>query len=111
VSHVGNVAVVVTWPRCDVYAESCWRWHCRDDVGRSTVLMLSHADNVAVVTTWPWRDVDPNNHANMIFSLIYTRRVMILIDSNSATRRVQDRIFDVTDHAGDDVVESVLVLA
>jgi hypothetical protein len=36
---------------------------------------------------------------------------MILIDSNSATRRVQDRIFDVTDHAGDDVVESVLVLA
>jgi hypothetical protein len=36
---------------------------------------------------------------------------MILIDSNSATRRVQDRIFDVIDRAGDDVAESVLVLA
>jgi hypothetical protein len=36
---------------------------------------------------------------------------MILIDSNSATHGVQDRIFDATDRAGDDVAESVLVVA
>jgi hypothetical protein len=28
-SHVGDDAVEVTWPSCDVDAESCWRHCCR----------------------------------------------------------------------------------
>jgi hypothetical protein len=31
-SHAGNDAVEATWTRCDVSAESCWRWCGQGDL-------------------------------------------------------------------------------
>jgi hypothetical protein len=46
-SHAGDGTAEVTWPRCDVDAESCL-----------VMVLLSHADNDATEATWSWRDVD-----------------------------------------------------
>jgi hypothetical protein len=50
-SHASNGAAEVTRLWCDVAAESCWRWHCRNDVGHGAMSLPSHAgDNAAEAT-------------------------------------------------------------
>jgi hypothetical protein len=64
--HASDGAAGVTWPRCDVDAESCWRRCCWG--GGVTVqyicrvnlvtMLLSHAGDGAAGATWSRRDVD-----------------------------------------------------
>jgi hypothetical protein len=59
-SHAGVGPVEVTWPRHDVYANSCWRHHSRvtlamvllRQLGRGAMLMLSHAGDNATESCW-----------------------------------------------------------
>jgi hypothetical protein len=53
-SHASNGATEETWPLHDVATESCWRWRCRDDVGRGAMSLLCHAgDDTAELTVVP----------------------------------------------------------
>jgi hypothetical protein len=54
-SHDGNGTTEVTWPRCNVDAESCWQQCCRVMLA---TMMSSHAFDGAVEATWPRRDVE-----------------------------------------------------
>jgi hypothetical protein len=57
-SHVGDGAVEATWSWHGVAAESCGRWHYRDDVGHGAMSLSSHAGDGAAEATWSWCDVD-----------------------------------------------------
>jgi hypothetical protein len=50
-SHYANGTVETAWPWRNIDVESCWRWHCRGDVGRSVMSMSSHASVVPAVVT------------------------------------------------------------
>jgi hypothetical protein len=66
-SHAGNGIVKVTWPWCDVEAESCWRWHCRVMLAMALpwcdVAALSHADDEIAESRWRWRYRGDIGHA------------------------------------------------
>jgi hypothetical protein len=57
--HAGDGAAGVTWLRCDVAAESCWRWCYRvmlamtllGQIGHYAMQMLSYAGNGAAGAT------------------------------------------------------------
>jgi hypothetical protein len=65
-SHAGDGAAEVTWPRRDVDVESCWRRHCRGDLAvmrcrcrvMLTMVLPSHIDYGAVEAIWLRHDVD-----------------------------------------------------
>jgi hypothetical protein len=79
-SHTGDGASEMTWPRCDVCAESCWRQLYRVMLamvllrrfGSSAMLVLSYAGDRATEATWSRRDVGADDHANVTPGLICT---------------------------------------
>jgi hypothetical protein len=70
--HWNHMLLLMIKTLCDVDAKSCWRWRCRDDVGRSVMPLPSHAGDGAAEWCWRWRCRDdvgcgvmpPSSHAD-----------------------------------------------
>jgi hypothetical protein len=58
-SHAGDGAVGVTWPRHDVDVDSCWRWRCWGDLAAAlhrcrvmlAMVLSSHAGDGTTEST------------------------------------------------------------
>jgi hypothetical protein len=65
-SHAGDGAVGVTWPRHDVDVESCWRWRCWGDLAAAlhrcrvmlATVLSSHAGDGTTESTRSRHGVD-----------------------------------------------------